>query len=238
MVLSATVGCKCGGDDASRHGNATAGIAGGDPATESGYRSDVGTEDFELSAEAKKALLVLARASVETYVRTGRVPEPPSDLEERFPALGKQRSCFVTLRKRGDLRGCIGSLEPRRSLVDDVRHNAVSAAVHDTRFSPVVEAELGELSYSISVLTLPRPLEGVAGDAVPAYMARNKPGVIIEYHGRRSTFLPSVWEELPDAEQFLTRLCRKQGSAGTCWKDPAVKISTYESIYFGDKDVS
>jgi AmmeMemoRadiSam system protein A len=238
--VGATPGCTCGGD-ADRKPQpvgAASGIAGGDRTAESGYRSGVGTDDFELSADAKKALLALARASVEAHVRSGKVVEPSEDMLESFPRLSEQRSCFVTLRKQGELRGCIGSLEPRRSLIDDVRFNAVSAAIHDTRFQPVAESELGELTYSISVLTLPRPLEGVSGDALPAYMARHKPGVIIEYQGRRSTFLPSVWEDLPDATQFLSRLCRKQGSPPSCWRDTSAKISTYESIHFTDKDAS
>lgn len=240
LTSSVTTGCRCGGDAdrAPQPVGAASAIAGGDRSPESGYRSGVATDDFELSGDAKKALLALARASVEAYVRTGSLIDPPADLLERFPILREERSCFVTLRARDDLRGCIGSLEPRRSLLDDVRHNAVSAAVHDSRFRPVTEPELRELTYSISVLTLPRRLEGVAVNDLPAYMALHKPGVVIENQGRRSTFLPSVWEELPDATQFLSRLCRKQGAAGTCWRDPSAKISTYESIYFAEKDVS
>lgn len=208
-----------------------------DGAADSGYVGRVTTEDFVLTTEEKRALLVLARASVETYVRTGRHVDPPAELASKHPVLTKDRACFVTLKVRGELRGCIGSLEPRRSLIDDVRYNAVSAAVHDTRFSPVSEAELPTLQYELSILDLPKPLQGVSASELPAYLARTRPGLIIEYMGRRSTFLPSVWEDLPDPNDFLTRLCRKQGSPGQCWREPSAKISTYGSIHFTEDDL-
>jgi AmmeMemoRadiSam system protein A len=118
--------------------------------------------------------------------------------------------------------------------LEDVRQNAVSAAVHDTRFRPVTTEELGALSYSISVLDLPRALQGVSPADLPAYMQKHRPGVIIEYRGRRSTFLPSVWEDLPDALGFLSRLCMKQGSPADCWKEADARISTYGSIHFSE----
>jgi len=210
--------------------------AGRDSQADSGYVEGVAIDDFVLSVEEKRALLALARASVETFVRTGRVIDAPGDLAKQHPILAKDRACFVTLKVRGELRGCIGSLEPRRSLIDDVRFNAVSAAVHDTRFSPVTESELSTLSYELSILDLPKPLTGVGADDLPAYLARNRPGLIIEYMGRRSTFLPSVWEDLPDPQDFLARLCRKQGSPSNCWRDPAARLSTYGSIHFSDAD--
>ncbi len=223
-------GCRCA-DDAGRDN-----VSGGDdPSAKSGYGSAVEPHDFQLSAEEKQALLVLARSSVETWVRSQK-PVDTAELTRRFPKLSTQRACFVTLRREGQLRGCIGSLEPRRPLAEDVQHNAVSAAIHDTRFQPVEESELSSLRYSISVLDLPRPLQGVTAADLPAYMGRHRPGVIIEYRGRRSTFLPSVWEELTDPESFLSRLCLKQGSPSDCWKESDVRISTYGSIYFAEED--
>lgn len=231
-------GCTCNGDEAPiRAESAGSSSATGDRTPKSGYGSSVGLRDFELSNEEKRGLLVLARAAVETWVRSQKLMDLPADLMGRFPRLNEQRACFVTLRIEGQLRGCIGSLEPRRSLADDVRQNAVSAAVHDTRFRPVTEGELASLSYSISVLDLPRPLQGVSARELPAYMGKHRPGVIIEYRGRRSTFLPSVWEELDDPIEFLSRLCLKQGSSAECWKEPDVRISTYGSVYFSEKDI-
>ena len=225
LVLAFGLGAGCrSADDKSNNPSAE-----GDLARASSYGAAVDHNEFQLSTEEKQALLNLAQSSVETWVRSKRRLDT-ADLSRRFPNLTVERACFVTLRIEGQLRGCIGSLEPRRPLIDDVNDNAVSAAVHDTRFRPVEEAELSSLQYSISVLDLPRPLHGIAAADLPAYMQKHKPGVIIEYRGRRSTFLPSVWEELPDPEDFLSRLCRKQGSPATCWKMPDVRISTYGSI--------
>lgn len=238
VAAAVASGCTCNGDDKPIRGESTgSSSATGDRALKSGYGSSVALQDFELSNEEKRGLLVLARAAVETWVRSQKLIDLPDDLVARFPHLNEQRACFVTLRVEGQLRGCIGSLEPRRSLIDDVRQNAVSAAVHDTRFRPVTEDELASLSYSISVLDLPRPLEGVPARELPAYMEKHRPGVIIEYRGRRSTFLPSVWEELDDPIDFLSRLCVKQGSSADCWKSPEVRISTYGSVYFSEKDI-
>lgn len=203
---------------------------------ESGYVPGVPNQEMKLSEQEKLALLRLARTSMETYVRSGVLPEAPEDLRRNHPALSAPGACFVTLRMHGDLRGCIGTLEARRSLIEDVRHNAVAAAVSDTRFSPVTSDELSQIDCEISVLDKPRPLEGMAVDELPAYLAKHKPGLIIEYRGRRSTFLPSVWEDLPDPNDFLERLCRKQGSPPTCWRDPTARMSVYGSIHFGEKD--
>ncbi len=199
------------------------------------YGAAVSNDDFTLGQEEKTALLKLARRCVETYVKTGVIPEA-QELGGRFPHLNTQRACFVTLRKDGDLRGCIGSLEARRALIDDVRHNAVAAAVSDTRFAPVAASELSKIDYEISVLDQPRILEGVPTEQLPAWLSQHKPGLIIEYRGRRSTFLPSVWEDLPDPNDFLDRLCRKQGSPPGCWRDPSTRLSVYGSIHFGEKD--
>ena len=222
-VVAAAVGCK---RDSQR---------GSDRGADSGYVSGV-NEDFKVGPEEKSALLRLARNSVETFVRTGSNPPVPEELATKWPHLSEPRACFVTLRMHGDLRGCIGSLEPRRPLLEDVRSNAVSAAVHDSRFRPVSVSELPEIDYEISILDVPRPLEGVATDDIPAWLGQHKPGLIIEYRGRRSTFLPSVWEELSDPMAFLDHLCRKQGSPSNCWRDPSAKLSIYGSIKIAEKE--
>ncbi|HQP38668.1 MAG TPA: AmmeMemoRadiSam system protein A [Polyangiaceae bacterium] len=207
----------------------------GDLATDSGYVSPVAA-DFQVGPEEKTALLRLARNSVETFVRTGTNPPVPEELAKRWPHLNAPRACFVTLRVHGELRGCIGSLEPRRPLLEDIRSNAVSAAVHDTRFHPVSAGELGEIDYEISILDVPRPLQGVPVAELPAWLGQHKPGLIIEYRGRRSTFLPSVWEDLPEPLAFLEHLCRKQGSPADCWRDPSTRMSVYGSIKIAEKE--
>ena len=98
------------------------------------------------------------------------------------------------------------------------------------------DRELTELDYEISILDVPRALEGVAIDDLPAWLGQHKPGLIIEYRGRRSTFLPSVWEELSDPLAFLDHLYRKQGSPGNCWRDPSAKLSIYGSVKIAEKE--
>jgi AmmeMemoRadiSam system protein A len=187
-----------------------------------------------LTREEGDALLVLARRSFEAKVREDRTIAVPKEVLSSFPRLGLWRGAFVTLREKGDLRGCIGTLEAHRPLAEDVVMNAVSAAVEDTRFSPVTPDEIKDIEVSISVLDAPRPLERLAPDALVERLGKTHPGVILSFHGRRSTFLPEVWDELPDAPGFLTHLCRKQGAPAECWRDPAIRVEIYGSQHVAE----
>jgi AmmeMemoRadiSam system protein A len=192
------------------------------------------TEPFVLTREEGDALLVLARRSFEAKVRENRTIAVPPEALSTFPRLGARRGAFVTLRKKGDLRGCIGTLEAHRPLAEDVVMNAVSAAVEDPRFSPVTPDEIKDIEVSISVLDAPRPLERLAPDALLERLGKTHPGIILSLHGRRSTFLPEVWDELPDATGFLTHLCNKQGAPGNCWRDPAIGVEIYGSQHLAE----
>jgi len=207
----------------------------GDLGHDSGYGADVEPKAYQFGDEERRELLALARGCVTAHLRGQPIPQLSPQIIAKYPLLSEPRSCFVTLHKHGELRGCIGSLEPRRSLVEDVRQNAISAAIHDSRFTPVVESELSEIDFEISVLDIPKLLQGVAAAELPAYLKLHRPGLVIEYRGRRSTFLPSVWESLPDPLDFLAHLCRKQGSPPDCWREQAAHISTYGAIHFGEK---
>ena len=210
---------------------ANSGDVSGDRSRVVGYGALVYEEGFQLSAEEGGALVTLARRALETYVREGkRVPVPP-ELTLRFPRLGSNRAAFVTLKKGGQLRGCIGSLQAERPLADDVVAHAIDAAVNDSRFSPVRAGELSAIAVSISALTPPRPLE-LDAESLVKRLADTHPGLIIDSQGRRSTFLPEVWEELPDATDFLDRLCRKQGSPKDCWRDRGTRFQTYQAQHF------
>ena len=228
LLVGCAVSCGCSREEKTKK-------LGSDQEPNPGYVSRV-SDEFKVGPEEKAALLKLARSSVEAYVRTGKVPATPDELAKRWPLLAEPRACFVTLRKHGELRGCIGSLEPRRPLLEDVRMNAVSAAVNDPRFVPVSAEELTDIDFEISVLDRPRPLEGVPVAQLPDWLGKHKPGLIIEYKGRRSTFLPSVWEDVPDPNEFLEHLCRKQGSPGDCWRDPTTRLSVYGSLKFAEKE--
>jgi hypothetical protein len=110
----------------------------------------------------------------------------------------------------------------------------VNAAIRDPRFAPVRPDELGDIAVSVSVLDVPRPLVGVTGDALVKKLGAEHPGLIIEYQGRRSTFLPQVWDELPEPVEFLGHLCRKQGSPAGCWQQPGARFESYGAQVIGE----
>jgi AmmeMemoRadiSam system protein A/AmmeMemoRadiSam system protein B len=203
----------------------------GDKSRVVGYGALVWEDRFELGKEEGEVLLDLARKAVETEVKDGRALTIGTDLLERYPRLSTPRGAFVTLRENGELRGCIGSLAPTVPLARDVVDNAINAAIHDSRFSPVKPEELPRIHIDISVLDTPRPLTGVTGEALVKYLGEKKPGLVIGYKGRRSTFLPSVWEEVTEPLAFLGHLCRKQGSPEGCWREPEAKFETYGSQF-------
>lgn len=137
---------------------------------------------------------------------------------------------FVTLTKHGQLRGCIGSLAPHRMLGEDISANTLAAAFEDPRFSPLQAGEMDEIKIEISVLTEPQPFERRKGESDESYLTRLRPGVdgvILRSGFHRATFLPQVWDELPDVHDFIAQLMRK---AGLNMDDfgPNVKLETYQ----------
>jgi uncharacterized protein len=165
-------------------------------------------------------LLQVARASISTAL--GRTAHGPED-DARLQAPG---ACFVTLTQHGALRGCIGSLEARRSLLEDVKTNAVAAALHDMRFAPLRLAELADTDIEVSVLS---PMQAMHFDNEADALAQLRPGVdgVVFMHGaHRSTFLPQVWEQLPSAEEFMAHLKRKAGLPADFWSD-GVRLQRY-----------
>ena len=142
---------------------------------------------------------------------------------------------FVTLTLQRQLRGCIGSLEARRPLVEDVRSNAVAAAFHDPRFAPLTAEEFAEVIVEVSLLTPAQPMQ--FGDEVDALtqLRPNVDGVIFEYSGYRSTFLPQVWENLAQPRQFLAMLKRKAGLPDDFWAD-GIRLSRYTVTKWSEKE--
>jgi hypothetical protein len=154
-------------------------------------------------------LVGLAEASIDHGLARGAPLEP--DLDDVSAPLQAHRAAFVTLRLAGELRGCIGTLEAHRPLAVDVAHNAFGAAFRDPRFRPLAPNERPGLELKIEVLTLPEPL---AFSSEADLLARLEPGVdglLLEAAGRKGTFLPTVWQQLPDAETFWANLKRKAG---------------------------
>lgn len=167
-----------------------------------------------LSEAERAAIARIARAALVAAVRGERFV-PARD--ERSGRLARPGACFVTLESGHRLRGCIGSIEARRTLLDDVLANARAAALHDPRFSPVAASELAELSIHVSVLTAPEPLEAKSREQLLAQLVPGVDGLVIEQLARRATFLPAVWSTLPDPETFVAQLERKAGLEPGSW---------------------
>ncbi len=180
-------------------------------------------------------LLNLARATLYYYITSRSTPQ--IDQSTIPNKLKEKRGCFVTLNKRGTgLRGCIGYLIPVESIYEGVINRAVAAAVSDPRFPAVTYGELKDINVEISILTLPKKLEVSSADDLLKKLHPLKDGVIIETPYGSSTFLPQVWEQLPNKEDFLNHLCLKHGApAGTWKKTSEITISTYEAIVFKDE---
>jgi len=177
------------------------------------WRTKKPQQEAGLSSDQQQRLLAIARRAIEEYLASGRSPQ----ISEADPALRKPGAAFVTLRKNGMLRGCIGSLEPTMPLAQEVRDRAIMAAVRDSRFPPVGADELGELGIEVSVLS---PLRRVAS---AEEIDISKHGVMVVSGARRGVYLPQVARETGwGREALLTHLCEeKAGLPGDAWKNSA-----------------
>lgn len=188
-----------------------------------------------LEDKDRVVLLKLARSEIASELsgNKGLVTKP----REISSALMQKRGCFVTLHKRGALRGCIGTIEPRTALYACVAENAVNAAFRDPRFAPLGKNEIDEVDIEISVLTKPRALQFADGEDLKRQLVSGLHGVILSQGHRRSTFLPQVWEQLPDKEAFLEHLCLKGGMSRSCWQQSNTCVEVYEAEYFAEKQL-
>jgi len=168
-----------------------------------------------------RALLVRARNAIAGEFGFEPLPEPDD------PALGRPGAVFVTLTQDGELRGCIGSLEARRALDADVRANAKAAAFGDPRFAPLGVDELAQTRVEVSLLTTAAPIDFTDEEDAIRQLRPGIDGVILEWHGRRGTFLPQVWESLPDRRMFFAHLKQKAGLPADFWA-PDMKVYRYE----------
>jgi len=169
-----------------------------------------------LDAPARRALLGVARDSIEQSLLSGlRAPFPQSDYST---PLTEWRSTFVTLMLRERLRGCCGRLEPERSLIEDVWHNAYAAGFQDPRFEPLVAHELSGLHIDVSILTPLERLDLHSTAELLAVLTPGKHGLVLGSGGQRVTFIPHVWEGIPDAAIFVRELRRKAGWPDEGWQ--------------------
>ncbi len=186
-------------------------------------------DDF--SNEQGNVLLDVARNKIaEQLGQKYKKPDVPYD--DIFESC---RGTFVTLKINNQLRGCIGNLEPTGNVVDGVERNAINAAFNDHRFSPLSEEEFIETEIEISILTEPVPLAYKTADDLLSKLRPNIDGVIIKKGFSGATFLPQVWEQLPEPVHFLEHLCQKAGLSKNAWKDGKIEISTYQVQYFTEK---
>ena len=154
---------------------------------------------------------------------------------DEHPALAEPGATFVTLMQRDELRGCIGSLEARRQLRVDVRHNAVAAAFRDPRFAPLRRSEFSITSIEVSLLAPAEPVTANDEAALRRLLRPGIDGVILEFEGRRATFLPQVWDALPEPAEFLSALKRKAGWRADFWH-PAMNVRRYAVIKWKESE--
>jgi AmmeMemoRadiSam system protein A len=179
----------------------------------------------------QKFMLDLARNAISKHVSNISL-----SINKQIPAkLQEKRACFVTLTKKGTLRGCIGHILAIKTLYEDIIENAKAAAFDDPRFAPVTNDELEDLTIEISVLTVPKPFLYATPNQLTAKLAKDKPGVILKSGPYQATFLPQVWEDLPSPEEFLSHLAIKAGLSADSWKN-TVEILAYGADVFKERD--
>ena len=183
----------------------------------------------KLGESERGSLLSLAKKSVRQAVLTG---SPLTlDLSNFAGIMLERRATFVTLHLHNRLRGCIGTLEPLQALVESVVHNAYSAALHDPRFLAVTKDEEPMLDYEISVLSPPHQISIGSEAELLDVLEPGKDGVILDDGMHRSTYLPSVWEQLPEPSEFVQQLKLKAGLPGDYWSDK-IRVSLYTTESF------
>jgi AmmeMemoRadiSam system protein A len=190
-----------------------------------------------LSEEQGQVLVGLARKTImeKLGILTGAVKRAMLEESLQDPVFQLRQGVFVTLHREGQLRGCIGSLVSSVSIADGVRANALNAAFHDFRFSPLKVAELDKIDVEVSILSEPQLLPYAGSADLLAGLRPDLDGVIIKKGGLSATFLPQVWKQLPEPEDFLSHLCRKAGLPADEWRRGELEVRTYQVQYFAEE---
>jgi AmmeMemoRadiSam system protein A len=184
------------------------------------------TNEGALTEKEGQYLLTVARKTIEQkLLNQGDSSQPDDALSPRY---SEKRGTFVTLTIDGSLRGCIGHIIPQESLIEGIRVNAINAAFRDPRFSPLSQKEWSRVKIEISILTDPKPLSYADGDDLLEKLRPGIDGVIIKKGYHQATFLPQVWEQLPDKKEFLIHLCIKAGLDEYAWEKEELEVSTYQ----------
>ena len=176
-------------------------------------------------------LLPIARAAISTALGQ------PQQANESAAWLHEPAACFVTLTQQGQLRGCIGSLAAHRTLLADVQANAAAAALQDRRFAPLNLAELAHTDIEVSLLSPLHPMHFASEAQALAQLRPGIDGVVFECQRWRSTFLPQVWEQLPEPAAFMAHLKQKAGLPANFWSD-AVRLYRYTVTHWSEVDTA
>ena len=195
------------------------------PDEQKGKEGDMVDTD-KLTEEEGRCLLAVARQTIQQRLFTSE-NQGLADLQVS-PKFDERRGTFVTLTIDGGLRGCIGHIIPQESLIEGVRVNAINAAFRDPRFSPLSKKEWEKVKIEIGILTEPKTLPYSDGEDLLDKLRPGIDGVIIKKGFHQATFLPQVWEQLPDKKEFLNHLCLKAGLEMDAWKKQKLEVSTYQ----------
>jgi uncharacterized protein len=182
------------------------------------------TQKLKLSDQVK--LLILARQVIEDVAYNR--PVEKLKLKDLPTHLQQDGASFVTITKHGELRGCMGTVEPQQPLAEDIRQHAISAAYNDPRFPPLQIDELDDINIGISCLTSIQPVEYSSAEDLLSALRPGIDGVLIRSGNLRATFLPQVWEKIPDAESFLSLLCQKMGVSPDNWRTNKLEVYVYQ----------
>ncbi|MDD9905632.1 MAG: AmmeMemoRadiSam system protein B [Rhodospirillaceae bacterium] len=181
------------------------------------FHDAVAPNDTEIITRHRAEILRVAGASIKHGLAKGK--PPAVDVKSFTRDLQPQRATFVTLKKDGKLRGCIGTVTAHRPFVEDIVHNAYAAAFRDHRFAPLQADEASSTRVSVSLLGIPQAMRFADEADFRGQLRPHRDGLIIRDGDKRAVFLPQVWDELPDPATFLSHLKRKAGLAEDHWSD-------------------
>lgn len=186
----------------------------------------------EINKKNRQYLLNIARQTIIKKVKNIWLSK--DEIKSLESILHQKRGGFVTLQKHGNLRGCIGYILPIKKLYETVIENAYNAAYSDFRFPPVTEDEIKELEIEISVLTVPQALKYQDSSDLLDKLNPLQDGVILSKGYSSATFLPQVWEQLPNKKDFLSHLCLKAGLSQDQWKIGDLQVEIYHAEMFAE----
>ncbi|MBT3310854.1 MAG: AmmeMemoRadiSam system protein A [Desulfobacterales bacterium] len=193
----------------------------------------------KLTKKQGQILVKLARKTIMERLGQKMPREDVKSLEKSLKDKAFENKCgtFVTLNLKlnEELRGCIGSLEASEPILSGIRHNSINAAFNDYRFPALNGEELDQVKIEVSILTDPQKLEYTDSIDLLDKLRVDVDGLIIRHGSARATFLPQVWQALPEPEEFLSHLCKKAGLPANAWEETKLEVLTYQVQYFEEK---